>query len=256
MKAFYSQPEARLLFLQSLSVCMPSIFQHVKNAFSTPNKPSDTGMEHVTPKQSNEPLWQDTGEVFYIENTLKLSYQSKYGRVTFEDLNFVTLTEVLKDIKKNEEDYLKQASVAGQKIAFDISLCAVTWQQNGDSTRIKAISDAAVLRSTDVDFSHSQAVFKQNFMLEHDDVLSSSSPNRNGTSTHYNVSVQQFLVEIKKANLAIAPENKRRINVKNENFERTFTAREELNLRGILIDDAEVESKTVESIPQALKNKE
>ncbi|MBF7074923.1 hypothetical protein ISG33_16090 [Glaciecola sp. MH2013] len=210
-----------------------------------------------TPEQSNEDQWQDTGEVYYLENTLKLSYQSKHGKVTFEELNFSSLSEVLKDIRKNEHDYLKQSAIAGQKIAFNISLCAVTWQTKGESTRIKAVADAALLRSTDIDFTHSQAVFKQDFMLEHDDVLSASGPRKKGVSTYYNVSVPQFLVEIKKANLAIAPENKRRINVKHDNFDSMFSENETLQLQRVLSSSNTKEGNTEEdSADLRLRNKQ
>jgi hypothetical protein len=44
-------------------------------------------------------IWRDTGQVYYLENTIKLTYQSKAGAVTIEKLSIDRLHEVVKGIK-------------------------------------------------------------------------------------------------------------------------------------------------------------
>jgi hypothetical protein len=45
-------------------------------------------MHHALEKHDNTPacsIWQDTGKVYYLENTLKLAYQSNSGLFTLEN---------------------------------------------------------------------------------------------------------------------------------------------------------------------------
>jgi hypothetical protein len=185
-------------------------------------------------------LWQDTGQVYYLVNTLKLSYESEYGPVTFENLNLHSLRSLLDELKHTQTPHLKQKVTAGQTYAYNISLCGVTWQQNENSTRIKAITESAVLRSLSSDFKRSQAVFKHEVFLEHHDILNApSTNNQNGVFTYSNVSIEQFIRHLEQANAEISSDLKRRISVNPENFKALYSNHEQAEIDALLKLDSE-----------------
>lgn len=199
----------------------------------------------ITPKRnqvkdvaesSQVSIWQDTGEVFYLENTLKVSYQSNSGVITLESIHLADLAEVFQQIDNVPSGSpLARVNIANQTSAFNISLCAVTWQKKEDSIRIKAIPEAALLRSKTSCFSKSQAVFRHALLLEHDDLLSPSlSHSKEGVFTYNRVSIAQFTQQIQEANAKLAHAYKKTISVKQENFTNAFTDHESTIINGII----------------------
>lgn len=180
-------------------------------------------------------VWQDTGKVYYLENTLKLSFESDIGKVTFEDLNFDKLSSILNKIEQNDDSLFNQKTTANVTDALTISVCAVTWQQKANSTRIKAIPQAAILRSKTADFESSQAVFRHQQLLEHDDILATSQVNgREGVFTYSNVSVGQFIKQLEYTNNNLANLYKKQISVNQDNFKQAFTEKEEQSINNLL----------------------
>lgn len=173
-------------------------------------------------------VWRDTGQVYYLENTLKLTYQSKSGAITLEKLSLRNLAEVLSEIDAlGTNSPLAPTTLAAQKSAFNISLCAVTWQQKDDSVRVKAIPDAALLRSKTSCFSRSQAIFRHAFLLEHDDLLSPSLHHaKEGVYTYNRISIEEFTQQISDANARLSGKFRQAINVKADNFDTAFTEHE------------------------------
>jgi len=175
-------------------------------------------------------LWKDTGQVYYLENTLKLTYQSVAGKVTIEKLSLSSLPQVLAELQAlDNATALSRKEVANQVDAFSVSVCGVTWQtsQDGQSVRIKALPEAATLRSPSACFTKSQAVFKHAFMLEHDDLLTPSTSGKPGIYTYNRISINDFIKQLTVANEKIAPSQKAKITVGNENFETAFTEHEQ-----------------------------
>jgi flagellar basal body rod protein FlgC len=182
---------------------------------------SVTTNEHIS-------IWEDTGQVYYLENTLKVCYESNSGRITLEKLSLKDLSDVIQAIESLTADSpMAQAHTAQQKSAFNISVCGITWQKNRDNMRIKAIAQAALLRSQTSCFTRSQAVFRHAALLEHDDLISSvAAQPKPGQFIYNGVSVQQFTQQISDANARITPSLKRSITIKAENFDTTFTEHE------------------------------
>lgn len=182
-------------------------------------------------KSSNEAvsLWQDTGQVYYLENTIKLTYTSNSGEITLEKLTVDGLRSAVQTIDAMPDDSpFARSTVANQDDAFVISICGVTWQKNDCSVRIKAIPEAALLRSKTACFSKSQAVFRHAVALEHDDVLTQSSvAGQGGAFTYNRVSLAAFTDQIARANSRIAPKGKHAITVGVDNFSTAFTEHEQ-----------------------------
>ena len=44
-------------------------------------------------------IWRDTGQVYYLENTLKLTFQSNSGAITIEKMSLESLPRVLKELQ-------------------------------------------------------------------------------------------------------------------------------------------------------------
>jgi hypothetical protein len=186
-------------------------------------------------QETKTSIWRDTGQVYYLLNTLKLSYESEYGAVTFENLNVSSLTALLAELQNTQHTHLKQKVTAGQTFAYSISLCGVTWEEHQDSTRVKAIAEAAMLRSTQNDFVRSQAVFKHQSLLEHDDILNApTATNKAGVFTYSNVSIKQFVAQLEHTNATISQDLRRRINVQPDNFKRLFSEREQHEVNTLL----------------------
>lgn len=185
----------------------------------------------ANPDQSRLPTlsqWRDTGEVYYLENTVKLSYQSSVGRVTIDKVALRDLPCVISRLQSEpEHSPIAQQQTANQTAAFNISVCAVTWQTNGESLRVKAIPDAALLRSQTACFTHAQAVFRHTMLLEHDDLHTPlSNVDGAGAFTFNKVSIGLFAQKISEANAMISSKNLRLIGVRPENFDSTFTDHE------------------------------
>ena len=202
------------------------LFTRNKNGIKKANHPSD---------HQSVSIWKDTGKVYYLENTLKLSYDSELGKVTYEDLNLEKLGQVLSELAYSDRKGSNQKSTANVKDALTISICAVTWHQKDGSTRIKAIPNAAVLRSKSSDFQQSQAVFRHEHQLEHDDVLAATNVNgKNGVFTYTGISVEQFVKQIEYTNQALSSDYKKQISVKQDNFKQAFTENEEQAIQSLL----------------------
>lgn len=181
-------------------------------------------------------VWKDTGKIYYLENTLKLTYQANSGLITLEKLSLASLPALLNQIDQLTPDSpLARSTTANQQDAFNISLCGITWQQNKNTRRIKAIPAAAVLRSKTSCFSRSQAVFRHAFLLEHDDLM---SPSRIGTKagifTYHRVSVEQFTRQIRSANEKITGALRKSIYVRPDNFDTSFTEHETQQLEKLV----------------------
>ena len=183
-------------------------------------------------------VWHDTGQVYYLENTLKLTYQSKSGPITIEKLSLNAIAEVLTQLQAlDASSPLSRQEVANQTDAFNISICGVTWQKSSDgsTTRIKALPEAALLRSPTACFSKSQAVFKHAFLLEHDDLLTpTTSSGRPGVFTYNRISIAEFTQQIAAANARLSGKDKPAITVGFDNFNTAFTEHEQQTIEAII----------------------
>lgn len=191
-------------------------------------------------------VWHDTGQVYYLENTLKLTYQSKSGPITIEKLSLHAVADVLAQLQAlDASSPLSRQEVANQTDAFNISVCGVTWQKSSDgtSTRIKALPEAALLRSPTACFSKSQAVFKHAFLLEHDDLLTpTTSSGRAGVYTYNRISIAEFTQQLATANARLASKDRRKITVGFDNFNAAFTEHEQQAIEAIIGTPLENES--------------
>ena len=205
--------------------------QKLKRAFkkSAPSK-------STVPTAQPFSIWEDTGQVYYLENTLKLTYQSNSGLITLEKLSMSELPNVIKDIELlPSSSPLAIANIEQQQSAFNISICGVTWQKNEHTTRIKAISDAALLRSQTACFSKSQAIFRHATLLEHDDFMTSSMAHpKRGMHIYNRVSVEQFIQQIVAANARISSELRKTVLIKSDNFDRPFTEHETAQIEQLI----------------------
>lgn len=191
-------------------------------------------------------LWKDTGQVYYLENTLKLTYQSCAGKITIEKLSMTSLAQVLAELQALDTvSTLAQKETANQIDAYSVSVCGVTWQtaDNGQSIRIKALPEAATLRSPTACFTKSQAIFKHAFMLEHDDLLTPASLSKPGIFTYNRISLNDFISQLALANEKLANGQKATVSVGHQNFETAFTDHEQSIIEQFIKHDETVFNK-------------
>lgn len=184
-------------------------------------------------------IWQDTGQVYYLENTVKLTYTSNSGVMTLEKLSLNELPDVINALDAMPTGSpLARATVAEQDDAYVLSVCGVTWQKSQDSVRIKALPEAALLRSKTHCFTKSQAVFKHAFLLEHDDLLTPSvGSKKEGVYTYNRISIKEFTQQLERANERIAPPMRKAIPVHSDNFKTAFTEHEQKAIDVLLGDN-------------------
>lgn len=184
-------------------------------------------------------IWQDTGQVLYLENTFKLSYTANSGIVNLEKMSTAMLSHTIQQLAElPPSSPLAKVSVGDNDSAFNISVCAVTWQRHNDKLRIKAIPEAALLRSCTSCFSRSQAVFKHQFLLEHDDTLSATN-NKLGVFTYEQISIAQFTAQIALANGRVKKSLKSSVSVKSENFDSRFTEHEKQSIETVINESSQ-----------------
>ncbi|AOT08602.1 hypothetical protein [Pseudoalteromonas luteoviolacea] len=158
-----------------------------------------------------EPIWQNTGEVFYLLNTLQLRYKSRYGVVSIDAFD-------INSFFKNVDEPLDElVSEFGEEFTF--SVCAVAWERLGNQTRVKAIDNAAVFRfNKSLDIS-TQALFQHQFCSS--DESRKSEVNlalSRGVFKYYNVQIGEFINQLKEANKKINHERVKRHGITGENF--------------------------------------
>lgn len=114
------------------------------------------------PEQAQQDFWDNTGDVYYLLETAKLSYRTALGLITVEHLPLnegaqalnTLLTKIFADLKQFEAQQVKQQPVC-------LQVCAMTWERLGAAKRVRGISNAAKMRffradqrGADVHFHH------------------------------------------------------------------------------------------------------
>jgi hypothetical protein len=172
-------------------------------------------------------LWEDTGRVVYLMDTLKLSYESERGLITFEKLSIDDAKAILSDIAEGRLAPLKQKVVAGQTAEIRLSICGLSWQTFNGSTRAKAINDAAVLRSINPYFNDSHALFKHADLIAQHDPGVLSLPNQANVFSYYDVSVNAFFEQLEKINQQFMPKDKSQLCLNRSNYDAPFSEHEQ-----------------------------
>lgn len=157
-----------------------------------------------------------------------------------------SLAQVLAELQALDTvSTLAQKETANQVDAYSVSVCGATWQtaDNGQSIRIKALPEAATLRSPTACFTKSQAIFKHAFMLEHDDLLTPASLSKPGIFTYNRISLNDFISQLALANEKLANGQKATASVGHQNFETAFTDHEQSIIEQFIKHDETVFNK-------------
>ena len=157
------------------------------------------------------PIWQSTGEVFYLLNTLQLRYRSQYGNVSVDSFDLKELTR--------ESDDLHRKLVSEFGSEFTVSVCAVGWEKFGKQTRVKAIDNAAIFRFNQSLGIQSQAVFQHQFNnLDEVSVSDVSLANGNNVCKYNDIHLSEFIAQLLDANKRINHDRVKRHGITGENF--------------------------------------
>jgi hypothetical protein len=172
-------------------------------------------------------VWKDTGEVFYVLETLKISYMSNLGHTTFESLSPKDAHFLIQDIYNPGNLKLAPKCTAGISSAVHISVCGITWQENGDQLRIKAIPEAAVLRTQQPNFINSEALFQHGSRTV-DVAISTLSehPTCNASFKYKNINLEQFIKQLEQVNSILPQSLQRKQPICRENFKKVYSDHE------------------------------
>lgn len=178
-------------------------------------------------KQVNASLWRDTGLLFYLMDTIKLTVETELGLMSLEKLSLLDLEQIIVDIQTKADGAVLPKQLMGQEALISISICAASWQERAGEKRIKAINEAAVLRLKQQGNCHSQALFKcENADLTSTmelDTVCSFSPN---THQYYDITLSQFIERLVCNNKRLPTELVSVIPVNSKNFASLFSRNE------------------------------
>ena len=172
-------------------------------------------------KQEYSDLWQDCGDIYYLLDTLKLTYESTQGLITIEKLP----QESLRNLMKGKLPLLDKLEIAE---CITLSVCAVSLQNFESKKRTKAIANAAFLQF----FKHSGLQSQAQF--QHADLPTDNKADaltrydfKRGIHISYGLSLKKFITVLinKNANY-VKKFGKSSSSVKADNFHIVFTNHE------------------------------
>lgn len=167
--------------------------------------------------------WRFTGHIYYLLDTLKLSYSSQAGLVTYENVNEESLASLCREISRG--NWTQPRKTADIPALFTLSVCAVSWEKRQGKLRVKAIPDAAALRFEDIDYQVSEAKFQSQYRPCDD--ITTPMADVGGFDKYIkrvrNLSTKEFLQILTENNQALPIALRHSINVTAKNFEYRFT---------------------------------
>ena len=182
---------------------------------------NDNPIEKNIIKKQCSDLWRDCGDIYYLLDTLKLTYESTQGLITIEKFP----QESLRHLIKGKLPLLDQLEIAE---CITLSVCAVSLQHLKSKKRTKAIANAAFLQFFKHSGLQSQAQF-QHADLPIDgkaDALTCFDFKR-GIHISYGLSLKNFIaVLINKNAHYVKKFGKNSTSVKADNFQIVFTNHE------------------------------
>ena len=177
-------------------------------------------------KASPQANWQCCGHIYYLLDTLKLTYESHCGRVTYEKLNLESLHELCNELQRGR--YIAPKYTAHLPEIFSLSVCGVCWEELGSQVRTKAIPDAACIRFESIDHVASEAKFQMSYRLSDDGMtpLANQAGFDRAVRRVTNISVSEFIRFLKACNTHIPQHFVSKLAIRSENFDSIFTPTE------------------------------
>ena len=171
-------------------------------------------------------LWEDTGEMYFLIETLKLCFESELGSVCYERIEICDALELLKQLQLGNTPAFRQKIIASQPTEIRLSVSGLSWQTLHGNIRTRAVSDAAILRATDPEFQNSQAVFKHADRIHDLDASILTLPNQLNIFTYEHITPLQFMEQLNRINKRFTPGKGSSVNVNRENYIAPFTEHE------------------------------
>lgn len=169
----------------------------------------------------NHHIWQETGAVYYLLETLKLEYPSQFGRVCFEAPPLDRLLDLPQWLGRELPPAMAPACYnSNDKIL--ISVCGVSWQRLGKQLRIKAIDRAATLELDALNNGKSRALFQYALTAKHGDSQLYASIFE-GKHCYYNLGAADFVQQLQYANASLPAEFKGAVGITKQHFDKPFT---------------------------------
>jgi len=182
------------------------------------NKNNDN-TKQLTIKKNNE-QWLDCGDIFYLLDTLKLTYESTEGLITIEKLS----QDSLNCLMRGKLPSLEKIHTSD---CITLSVCAVSLQNSANKKRIKAIADAAFIRLFIGTGLQSQAQFHHaDLPLDNKAGALTQYDFKRGINTIYDLSLSSFITVLANKNSAYTNKFGRNSSVKSDNFDRIFSSYE------------------------------
>lgn len=199
--------------------------------------------KEASEKTSQQANWQHCGHIYYLLNTLKLSYESHCGRVTYEKLNLDSLHELCAELQRGQ--HIAPRGMAHLPELFSLSVCGVCWEELGTQIRTKAIPEAACIRFENIEYTASEAKFQMSYRMSDDGVtpLVNQAGFDRAVRRINNISVSEFIHFLQTCNSHIPRHLISKLAIRSENFDSVFTLTESHFLKQVLEQEALVTAK-------------
>ena len=171
--------------------------------------------------------WQDSGDIYYLLDTIKLTYESEEGLITIEKLSQQSFDSLM----KGELPLSNQVQISD---CMTLSVCAVSQQHLATQNRTKAIANAALFRVFPKAKLQSQAQF-QHAQLPLDSKLNALTRYnfKRGINTVYGLTLKNFIKTLTIKNNAYIAKHGNKSSINSDNFESIFTNYELERLKSI-----------------------
>lgn len=201
--------------------------------------------DNKTSNRSNDAQWRQSGHVYYLLNTLKLSYESQSGRVTYEKINLDSLHALCSELQQGRCTAPKETACLPE--LFSLSVCGVCWDEMGTQVRTKAIPEAACIRFENIEYSASEAKFQMSYRMTDDGVtpLADQAGFDKAIRRVNNISVAEFIRFLRVCNSQVPQRLISKLSIRSENFDAIFTLTDSHYLEQILRQDHRVQSKQI-----------
>ncbi|MEM0910289.1 MAG: hypothetical protein AAGJ37_04900 [Pseudomonadota bacterium] len=186
--------------------------------------------KEITPNKSVA-LWEDTGRIFYLLSTLKITYQNQLGLITIENIRSDRLVRTLEEIRREVRQTFGSEHNRTASPIIDVSVCGVSWQQYNNASRVKAVNDAARLRLNAENICQTCAEFR--YELKESTEEKSIHHLRVGEHKYFDVTPEQFLNKLNQQNSSLPQKFKKKLHVKADNFVALFSSSEVSTINGV-----------------------
>ncbi len=199
---------------------MPQLIQTLSNKLKA------HAQQGLVSAETAKTHWQKCADIYYLLDTVKISYNADFGNVTLENMHFEEITDCIHSLTTLQKGRVQSP--------LTITVCGVTWDvltlpEQDMQHRVRAIPKAAGLRYFADNCISSDAYFYQASQLALDAVPSDYFSDRKiGEAKAVSaLTLKQFLHKLQQNNQQFLQQYGKPLHLHKANFEEPMTEHEQ-----------------------------